>query len=87
MVCADGALESLGLMIPDAGVFQAKVALFVARGAAPARQGQVVTADEPGMAALEFFEAAELRALALESAAMGSATQIACWRYLERALR
>jgi 8-oxo-dGTP pyrophosphatase MutT (NUDIX family) len=77
--CADADLVSLGLMIPDAGIIQAKVALYVARNAFPV--AGATGPEEPGLGTLSFFSPAALQALAA-GGAMGAATMIACCRYL-----
>lgn len=86
--CADADFQSLGLMIPDAGIIQAKVALFVARRAYPIADADGAPSpdepgpDEPGLGALRFHTPDALRTLILTSPAMGAATMIACQRYL-----
>lgn len=77
--CPPERLVPLGLSIPDAGVLEAKVALFVARDAVPC--GTAVD-SEPGMGTLTFFARDALRALVQGTPAMGSSTLVACFRYL-----
>lgn len=82
LTCPPERLRSLGLILPDAGIIEAKVALFVAHDAEPAGPDAAVIADEPGMGRLRFFDRDALAELLRDTAAMGAATMIACYRYL-----
>jgi ADP-ribose pyrophosphatase len=83
LACRPERLVSLGLMMPDAGIVQSRVALFVARDARPIASGDR-GADEPGLGEMVYFTPDELGALVQTSADMGASTMIACCRYLTR---
>ena len=80
LTCSAEDLVGLGTIIPDAGLIECKVALFVARNArpAPAADREI----EPGSGRLKFFSREELADLIQVSDAIGSSTLIACFRYL-----
>lgn len=79
--CAPGALQSLGLYLPDAGLIEARVALFVARGAVP-KPGVRQAEHEAGTGELHWFGREDLRQLALTASAVGGGTLVACLRWL-----
>lgn len=79
--CAPEDLVPLGLVVPDAGFLEAKVAIFVARACHPVTAAPSAQ-EEPGLGALTFFDREGLGALLAHSTAMGAATMIACYRWL-----
>ena len=79
--CPPDRLASLGSFLPDAGLIEAAVALFVARDVTPAPDAGPVTC-EPGVGRLEFFGPDELRKLVCATPDMGASTLVACFRYL-----
>lgn len=81
MVCGADRLVSLGQFLPDAGLIEATVALFVARGVAPLSDSGSLT-HEPGVGRLVYFAPAELMALLRTTPDMGASTLVACFRYL-----
>jgi len=78
--CTADALVSLGTVLPDAGLVEARVALFVARQCFPV-QGQ--RDHEPGTGPLTWFTRDELAQLLRSESAIGAATLIAATRYLD----
>lgn len=80
LACPPERLQPLGLTIPDAGVLEARVALFVARDARPedGAPGDV----EPGTGSFVYFDPPALADLVRTSPSMGAATMVACFRYL-----
>lgn len=81
--CGEDSLRSLGQLLPDAGIIAARVSIFLAEGCTPA-SSKVHVSHEAGVAALEFFSAPELRKLLANNPPMGSATMVACLKYLDR---
>lgn len=78
--CDQSQMKPLGFAIPDAGLVQARVALFAALEChqthlAPLEQ-------EPGMGNLHFFDVNALESLLQEGDNLSAATAIACFRYL-----
>lgn len=74
-------LESLGVYLPDAGLVEGKVALFVARNCT---QKRVKSSPQPevGAGLLEFFDRGSLAELVSTTGSMGGSTLVACFRYL-----
>lgn len=79
--CDPGHLVSLGSYLPDAGLVEGRVALFVARDCVSASGGSNRQL-EVGAGTLEFFDRKGLAELACDSRATGGSTLIACFRYL-----
>lgn len=74
-------VETLGYTIPDAGVLEAKVALFLSRNCQPNQVSKLTL--EPGMGKLSYFDKSKLKQLLLnESEKTSAATAVACYRYL-----
>ncbi len=80
LTCAPGNLEPLGELLPDAGLIDATVSLFVAKDCT------MISGDasepEPGTGTLTFFDAPSLKSLVLDERFIGSATIAACTRWL-----
>ncbi|MDB5405875.1 MAG: hydrolase [Rhodospirillales bacterium] len=83
LTCPSERLQSLGVVLPDAGLIEGKVALFVARGAVALESG--TREIEPGSGNLTFFSPPDLAELVRDSTAIGAATLVACFRYLASA--
>ncbi|MGE4218282.1 MAG: NUDIX hydrolase [Alphaproteobacteria bacterium] len=81
LTCAPDRLVSLGGFLPDAGLIEATVALFVARDAVPLSGNGVLT-HEPGVGQLVYFAPDALMALLRTTPDMGASTLVACFRYL-----
>ena len=81
LTCGIDRLVSLGQFLPDAGLIEATVALFVARGVAPLSDSGSLT-HEPGVGRIVYFAPAELMALLRTTPDMGASTLVACFRYL-----
>lgn len=80
LTCSAEQLRSLGSYLPDAGLIEGRVALFVARDCHEAPQ---TTRDrEVGAGNLEFFDQDKLFRIANHSTEVGGSTLIACLRYL-----
>lgn len=78
--CAPDDLVSLGTILPDAGLVEARVALFVAR------RCQLIAGDrdrEPGTGLLTWFAPDDLRQLVRADESVGAASVVAAARYLE----
>lgn len=80
LVCPPGQLESLGELVPDAGLIECKVALYLARGCGSGDGGPIEM--EPGVGAVTWFEPPALAALVRRTGVMGASTLVACLRYL-----
>lgn len=80
LACLPENLESLGEFLPDAGLIDATVSLFLAKDCTMIADG--VRESEPGTGALTFFDAPSLKALILEERFIGGATIAACSRWL-----
>ena len=81
--CRRGDLVPLGAYLPDAGLLEASVALYVARRCFPAAQGASAE-TEIGAGGLVFFARRQLAALLLRERWIGGSTLVACMRYLLR---
>lgn len=81
LACPPERLVSLGRFLPDAGLIEAAVALFVARNVAPLPGCGALT-YEPGVGRLVYFAPADLMALLRTTPDMGASTLVACFRYL-----
>jgi len=88
LTCAPGDLQSLGLLLLDPAVLEARVALFVAQRTRPlsddplANRPAGAVAGELGVGGLVLFSLDELEDLAVASASMDGGTVAACLRYL-----
>ena len=80
-ICGHDAVISLGSFMPDAGLIEARVALFLARNCRLLPDGGGLH-REPGMGNLKFFDKKELSELVESTQNIGSATAIAIYRYL-----
>lgn len=81
--CCLGDLVSLGTYLPDAGLIEGRVALFLASNCSPAVVGGGTDA-EVGSSQLSFFDRAELLELLTSTGSIGGSTLVACFRYLAR---
>lgn len=81
LTCLPHDLQSLGSFLPDAGLIEGRVALFVARNAQKSSSLAQVH-EEIGTGALQFFSRQELANLMVSSDAIGGSTLVACCRYL-----
>jgi ADP-ribose pyrophosphatase len=79
LACADGDLMSLGTLMPDAGLIEARVALFVALDCAP-HPGRAVA--EPGAGRLTWFDPARAGRIADSDPNIGASRVVAITRYL-----
>jgi ADP-ribose pyrophosphatase len=77
--CEPSNLVSLGSYLPDAGLVEGRVALFVARDCVSSRAQRQL---EVGAGAIQFFDRKALAELARTSRTTGGSTLIACFRYL-----
>ena len=84
LTCAADELIDLGVMMPDAGLIEARVALFAALNCRPLAGA---TAVEPGAGRLVWMPLDEAKALALSGRNIGASTIIAIFRYAESAGR
>jgi len=81
LICSPDALISLGSVCPDAGLVEARVALFLA----PCGKhftGPAVAEEEIGKGRLEFFSPVALKEILNHADDIGGATLIAGYRYL-----
>jgi len=78
--CKAANLVSLGILLPDAGLIAASVALFVAQQAKPI--GRPERHPEIGAGELALFARDELTQLIMTSGQIGGSTLVACFRYL-----
>ena len=81
--CRLGELISLGTYLPDAGLIEGRVALFLASNCTPAADGGGADA-EVGSSQLTYFDRADLLALLTSTGLIGGSTLVACFRYLAR---
>lgn len=81
LTVAQGRLQSLGKFIPDAGLLEGWVALFVAREAV--LLPGAIRDMEIGGGSMKFFSREELRELCGTEDNVSGATLAACYRYLE----
>jgi len=79
--CEPAQLRGLGTVFPDAGLIEARAALFLAQRCVPYSTGPARD-REAGTGALQFFDRASLLALVTGSDTVGSSTLVACFRYL-----
>jgi 8-oxo-dGTP pyrophosphatase MutT (NUDIX family) len=84
LTCDPKDLRSLGLLLLDPAVLEARVALFVAVQARPLPAAGTGNGDELGVGTLTFFTPEELEDLAVTSPHMDGGTVAACLRYLAR---
>jgi ADP-ribose pyrophosphatase len=82
--CPRKQLLSLGQFIPDAGLVEGVVALYVARNAKPSPAVEART-KEIGAGTFRLFGRRELRSLCRSSQDISGATLAACFRYLDLA--
>ena len=68
-------------MLPDAGLIDCRVALFLARGLSRVAVGPKVI-EEPGTGEIVFFTPQELATLLMSTADMGGSTFVAGYRFL-----
>jgi ADP-ribose pyrophosphatase len=81
LTCDPGDMQPLGTVFPDAGLIEARVAVFVARDCSgSASEGE--PHREIGTGVLHFFDRAGLLALITGSETLGGTTLVACFRYL-----
>lgn len=76
-------VESLGSYLPDAGLIEGRVALFLARGCTVCDAG-AISSNEIGAGQLHWFEPMTLKALILSQCNIGGSTLAACFRALYR---
>lgn len=81
LACTPESLRSLGTYIPDAGLIEGRIALFVAMDCALASRGSAPQ-PEIGTGTLRFFDKDELTSLVNRSASISGSTLAACFRYL-----
>lgn len=81
LICPPERLISLGSVLPDAGIIEARVALFLARDCQPDDPNKDVQ-SEPGLGDITYFSNKELADLAFNDQATGAATLVAIYRYL-----
>ncbi len=79
--CVPDRVESLGLYLPDAGLIDGYVALFVARESVLSSDHSG-TNREIGVGGLHFFDRTALKRLVMSSADVGGSTLVACLRVL-----
>ena len=79
--CALRQLQLLGLFLPDAGLIEARVALFAARGVQP-KPGVRQAEREAGTGELHWFSREALQRLAQSAGDIGGSTLVACLRWL-----
>jgi 8-oxo-dGTP pyrophosphatase MutT (NUDIX family) len=79
--CPPERIEPLGVYLPDAGLVEGRVGLFVARGCVPAA-GDAARHREVGTSALQYFDRAALSRLIRTTPSVGGSTLVACFRYL-----
>lgn len=72
-------LKALGTFLPDAGLIEGRVALYLARNA---RRSAVPGSPEVGTGPLQFFSGSQLAHLAIAETNVGGSTLVACLRYL-----
>lgn len=77
--CAPGGLVSLGSYLPDAGLVEGRIALFVARDCVSSQAQRQL---EVGAGAIQFFDRKALTEIVSTSKTTGGSTLIACFRYL-----
>lgn len=80
LACGAGDLQGLGVYYPDAGLIEARIALFVARNCT--RIGEGPLHGEIGTSALHFFDRAALGEFVRSTGSVGGSTLVACFRYL-----
>ena len=78
--CPPEELVSLGTMLPDAGLVEGRVALFLAR--ASAQDTNAVNDIEPGAGEITWFSTTELHYLLTHESNIGGSTLVAGFRYL-----
>lgn len=81
LVCDPENLISLGRFIPDAGVIDSKVAVFLARQCRPLETYKVEY--EPGLGQLRFFDIDEIAEILERGSEIGGATMVACLKWRE----
>jgi 8-oxo-dGTP pyrophosphatase MutT (NUDIX family) len=81
--CVSANLKNLGHFLPDAGLIEGWVALFVARECFP-EQKFTSKAVEVGTGPLHFFDRTQLVGLLRSTRVMGGSTMVACFRYLSQ---
>lgn len=79
--CRRSDLQSLGAYVPDAGLIEASVGLFVARDCSLVA-GSASPDWEAGAGRLVFFDRARLEGLVSRERWIGGSTLVACMRYL-----
>ena len=76
--CPSDKLVPLGTLMPDAGLVEARVALFVALDC---KAGTAVAMDEPGAGKLSWFTLDEAVGIACDDPDIGASTVVAIMRY------
>lgn len=82
LTCDPADLRSLGLLLLDPGVLEARVALFVATRTRPLPAAEEEGSHELGAGRLVLFEPEEAEELALTSPSMDGGTVAACLRWV-----
>jgi len=83
LVCDPLQVQALGTYLPDPGLIEGRVALFVGRECI--MNGQCASfSTEVGTGCLHFFDYKELLDLLLSNSQLGGSTLVACFRYLLR---
>lgn len=82
LACDQSCVRALGTYLPDAGLIEGRVALFVGKDCR--MKGEGASRDrEAGAGRLYFFDREELLELLLSSGQIGGSTLVACFQYLQ----
>ena len=79
--CSLQNLICIGTYLPDAGLIEGRVALFLARNCTPGTDRGGSSA-EVGSSQLTYFDRTDLLALLTSTGLIGGGTMVACFRYL-----
>lgn len=78
LTCGPGDLLDLGTLMPDAGLIEARVALFAAQNCTPTREAATA---EPGAGGLIWMTTSEAERVAHDDPDVGASTVVAILRY------
>ena len=82
LACTREQLKSLGHFVPDAGLIEGVIALYVAQDTCPSTRIRK-RGREIGAGTLRLFDLRQLRRLCSNSNNISGATLVACFRYLQ----
>ncbi|MBM3513327.1 MAG: NUDIX hydrolase [Alphaproteobacteria bacterium] len=84
LTCGPYDIVSLGTLMPDAGLIEARVALFAARNCAPSTEAATA---EPGSGLMKWMSLSEAEKIAHDDPNVGASTVVAIVRYTRLAAR